>query len=182
MRCGDRLRSPQIAAHQRRIKEISQPDREGNNAKGGRNPGIRLDASDQPEGDAVAERACHQQDAQASGTGRLRELRLHGNTDAAGDGRQALFAAQLAHPVIGVQGGHGNAEYHDDRYDWNHVVAHNLLLLSRLGAHRLAVNLCHWQVRECRPQSSVRVSIPAVTALCFTLGIALQPRRIYITS
>src|SRR5882762_2994724 len=68
-----------------------------------------LIASIQAESDDVADGSADQQDSGAAGTRRLVQFRFHRNINSAGNGREPLFAAQLAHPEIGRQRAEGNS-------------------------------------------------------------------------
>src|SRR3989442_8568328 len=99
-----------VAADHRPVNEVTDSDRERDNAKGGSCPDvtIRLNTCNQSESSDVAECATYEQNASAAGTRRLVQLWLHRNVDSAGNRREAFFAAQLADPVVGIQRAEGD--------------------------------------------------------------------------
>src|SRR5216684_3146675 len=97
---------------------------------------VRLNAGDQSKSSDVAESAADEENARAAGTPRLVQFRLHRNVDSAGNRREALFAAQLADTVIGIQRAKGNTHPQNHGDQSNQFSAHGLLLLSLLGARR----------------------------------------------
>src|SRR5258708_339459 len=66
----------------------------------------------------------------------LVQFGLQRNINSAGDRREALFAAQFADPVVGVQRAEGNAHPQNHGDQSNQFSAHNVLLLSLLGARQ----------------------------------------------
>src|SRR6266478_1378649 len=127
-----------VAADERPIEKISDPNRERNDAERGSRPDvtIRLDARNQSKSSDVAEGAADQQDARTAGTRRLVQFGLHRNVDSAGNRREPLFAAQLADAVIGVQRAEGDAHPQYHGHQSNQFSAHDVLLLSHLGADK----------------------------------------------
>src|ERR1700687_4106476 len=85
------LRSVQVAADQREVDEVADADGQRNNAERRGGPGIVLvlDLRDKAERDDEADRAAGQQDARATRTRGLRELRFHGDADSLGNRRQS---------------------------------------------------------------------------------------------
>src|SRR5215469_707159 len=129
-----RLRRPRssggvlIVADQGGVEEEADTQSEGDGSEGGGLPCVVVDASNQGEGNDVADGGGREQNAGATRAGGFAEFRLHGHVDAAGNGSHAFFAAQLAHAVIGVQSGEGNAEAHHDCDQSDDISIHSRLL------------------------------------------------------
>src|SRR5215467_1364 len=104
-----------VAANERPIEEVTETNSERNDAEAGGYPGFMLvlNLPDQAKRGHKAECTRYKQNTCTARTRRLRKLGLHRHIDAACDGRQPLFGAQPAHPVIQVHCAKGNAQSHD---------------------------------------------------------------------
>src|ERR1700733_772273 len=145
-----------VAADKSRVEKESEADGEGNGAEGCGRPGVVFDAGNQSEGDDVADGSGGKQDAGAARTGSLRKLGLHGDGDAAGYGGETFFGAQLAHAVVGVHRGDGNAERHDNCCEADEFSVHGGLLMCGVCRLQERIRSGGWKSSE-RGTGSVRL-------------------------
>src|SRR5712691_2129154 len=115
-----------VAAHQRSVNEVADPDRRRNDSECRGNERIGFHAPDQREGQRVAKTSGNQEDSRAARTGHLRKLRLHGHGHSFGNRRQLFFRFQFADAVVGIAKRCWHAENQNHGNQTDHVSAHFL--------------------------------------------------------
>src|SRR5436309_2085816 len=104
-------------------------------------------------------------------TRRLRKLRFQRHGHATRDGREFLFAPQLAHAVVGVQRSQRNSEAHDHGHKADQLSTH-VLAPSYAAAAALTVNsrpFCmgiRTQGVKCSPSADERGQLYSVSRIC----------------
>src|SRR3954451_7325211 len=106
----------EVASDQVGVEKVADADGERDYRYGRGGPGVAFvfDRGDQAHRNDEAHGSAGEQDAVTTRARGFRQLGDHGDIDAASDGGEALFGAQFTHAEVGVHGGHGDAEAHDD--------------------------------------------------------------------
>jgi len=129
--------------NQGRVEEVADADGKGQNAERSGNEGFGLsdNSSDDGKHGHEAEPTGNKQNTRAARAGELRQFGFHRNLRAVGQGRQSLFGAQFANPVVGVKGRHRQPTSQNHSNESNEISAHKRLLIRLNHSRpRLAVS------------------------------------------